>query len=153
MIYFTRLIIGRQREESLRRNFSLDTVDPDQVYIQAIEVRPLNTWKRKKNSKYLRKSCHHHIKCTVTTFLTALIWRRPLNSVILAATTHKGLKGVFDRMGAQVGVQVINKCKVQMIRKSLYNVEKPPWRGESEKEEENTVACKKNSNVVIYVYK
>ena len=54
------------------------------------------------------------------------MWKRPLNSAVLAAATHKGLKGVSDEMGAQVGVQVINKCKVQMIRDSLYNVEKPP---------------------------
>ena len=84
------------------------------------------TCEREENSKYLRKSCHHHIKCIVATFLAALMWRRPLNSAALAAATHRGLKGVSDGRGAQVGVQVINKCKVQMIRKSLYNVEEPP---------------------------
>jgi len=54
------------------------------------------------------------------------MWRRPLNSAALAVATHRELKGVSDGMGTQVGIQVINKCKVQMIRKSLYNVEKPP---------------------------
>ena len=54
------------------------------------------------------------------------MWRRPLNSAAFAAATHKGLKGVSDGMSAQVGVQVINKCKAQMIRDSLYNVEKLP---------------------------
>ena len=49
-----------------------------------------------------------------------------MNSVALAVATHKGLKGESNGMGAQVEVQVINKCKVQMIRKSLYNVEKLP---------------------------
>ena len=52
--------------------------------------------------------------------------KKTLNSTALAAATHKGLKGVFDGIGAQVGVQVTNKCKVQMIRDSLYNVEKLP---------------------------
>ena len=85
-------------------------------------------WTREKeeNSKYLRKGCHHHIRYTTATFLITLMWRRPLNSTTLAAATHKGLKGVSDEIGAQVGVQVTNKCKVQMIRDSLYNVEKLP---------------------------
>ena len=62
------------------------------------------TREREENSKYLRKSCHHHIKCTIATFLVALMWRRLLNNVALATATHKGLKGVSDWMGAQVGV-------------------------------------------------
>ena len=63
------------------------------------------------------------------------MWRRPLNSVALTTATYRRLKGVFDGMGAQVGVQVINKCNVQIIRKGLYNVEKPPMkRGEQKKE-------------------
>ena len=82
--------------------------------------------KGKKTQKYLRKNYRHHIKYITTAFLAALMWRRPLNSAALAVATHKGLKGVFDGIGAQVGVQVINKCKVQMIRDSLYNIEKLP---------------------------
>ena len=81
---------------------------------------------KEENSKYLRKDCHHHIKCITAAFLAASMWRRPLNSAALAATTHKGLKGVSDGIGAQVGVQVTNKCKIQMIRDSLYNVAKLP---------------------------
>ena len=38
---------------------------------------------------------------------------------------------------------MINKCKTQMIRKSLYNVKKPTWRGGEEKKNDNTVACKR----------
>ena len=49
-----------------------------------------------------------------------------MNSVALTAATYKRLKRVSNGMGAQVGLQVINKCKVQMIRKNLYNIEKPP---------------------------
>ena len=54
------------------------------------------------------------------------MWRGLLNSAVLAATTHRGLKEVSDGMGTQVGIQMINKWKVQMIRKELYNVEEPP---------------------------
>ena len=61
------------------------------------------TREREENSKYLRKSCHHHIKCTAVTFLTALMWKRPLNNVALTAATYRRLKGVFGGMGAQVG--------------------------------------------------
>ena len=77
---------------------------------------------KEEKTKYLSKSCHHHIKCTTTTFLAALMWKRPLNSVTLATTTHKGLKEVSNGIGAQVETWTINKCKAQMIRKSLYNV-------------------------------
>ena len=34
-----------------------------------------------RTQKYLGKSCYHCIKCTTAAFLTALMWRRPLNSV------------------------------------------------------------------------
>ena len=51
---------------------------------------------------------------------------KTLNSTALAAATYKKLKEVSNGMGTQVGIQVINKCKVQMIRKDLYNVEEPP---------------------------
>ena len=63
------------------------------------------------NTKYLSKSCHHHIECTTTTFLAAFMWRRPLNSVVLATATHKELKEVSDETDAQVGVWMIDKCK------------------------------------------
>ena len=97
------------------------------------------TCDKEENSKYLSKSCHHYIKCTAAAFLAALMWRRPLNSVTLAAVAHKRLKGVSDGMGAQVGVQIINKCKAQMMRNSLYNVEKPPREEEEKKKEERVL--------------
>ena len=94
---------------------------------------------KEENSKYLSKSYYHHIKCIAIAFLAALMWRRPLNSVTLAAVAHKRLKGVSDGMGAQVGVQIINKCKAQMMRNSLYNVEKPPREEEEKKKEERVL--------------
>ena len=58
--------------------------------------------RRKGTQKYLKKNCYHRIKCTETTFLTAFIWRRPLNRAILATTTHRKPKRVFDRTVTQV---------------------------------------------------
>ena len=39
--------------------------------------------------KYLRESCYHRIKCNAVTFLSAFMWRRPLNSAVLATTTYR----------------------------------------------------------------
>ena len=52
--------------------------------------------------KYLKESCYHHIKCYVANFLTVLMWRKPLNSVALAISTHRRLEGVFDEIDTQV---------------------------------------------------
>ena len=70
------------------------------------------------NSKYLRKSCYHRIKCIAAPFLAAFMWRRPLNSAALATTTHRRLKWVSDGTDTQVGIQ--------MIQEQLYNVKDPP---------------------------
>ena len=58
--------------------------------------------RRKGIQKYLRKSCYHRIKCIEATLLAAFMWRRPLNSVILATTTHRKPKKVSDETGTQV---------------------------------------------------
>ena len=51
--------------------------------------------RRRETQKYLRESCYHRINCTAATFLTAFMWRRPLNSVALGIMTHrKPKKGV-----------------------------------------------------------
>ena len=68
------------------------------------------------------ESCHHHIKCVTTTLLATLMRKRPLNSATLATATHKGVIRVSDRTGAQVGAWMINKCKVQIRLRDLYNV-------------------------------
>ena len=83
-------------------------------------------YKKEGNLKYLRKSCYNRIKCIAATFLAAFMWRRPLNSAALATTTHRRLKGVSDGMGTQVGTQMINKCRIKMAQKRLYNVRDPP---------------------------
>ena len=57
---------------------------------------------RRKNPKDLRKSCCHHIKCTVTTFITTFIWRRYMNSETLVITTHREPEEVSDGTDIQM---------------------------------------------------
>ena len=78
--------------------------------------------------KYLRKSCCHRIECSTANFLAAFMWRRPLNSAVLATPTHKGPKGVPDKTNTQVVAWMINKWRIKIIKKELYNVRDPPWR-------------------------
>ena len=76
---------------------------------------PIDLKGRWESPKDLRKSCCHRIKCTVTTFLAAFMWRRHLNSDILVTTTHKELEEVADETDTQVKYQMNNKCKDKMI--------------------------------------
>ena len=61
------------------------------------------------------------------------MWRKSLNSAALANTTHKKPKRVFDRTGTQVRAQMINKCRIKMVQRGLYNMRDPPWGGGPEK--------------------
>ena len=76
--------------------------------------------------KYLRESCYHRIECTVATFLTAFMWRKLLNSAALTTTTYRKSKRVSDGTGTQAMAQMINKCRIKMVQKELYNVRDPP---------------------------
>ena len=76
--------------------------------------------------KYLRENCYHRIECTATIFLAAFMLRRPLNNVVLATTTHRKPKRVSDGTGTQVKAQMINKCRIKMVQRELYNVRDPP---------------------------
>ena len=75
--------------------------------------------------KYLRKSYYHRIKFTVTTFLAPFMWRRHLNSEALVTTTHRKPEEVSDGTDTQVISQTIDKCRVKMIQRELYNVKNP----------------------------
>ena len=77
--------------------------------------------------KYLKKSCCHRIECPVANFLAAFIWRRPLNNAALATTTHRKPESVSDGTSTQVVAQMINKCRIKIVQKELYNVGDPPW--------------------------
>ena len=46
--------------------------------------------------KYLRKSCCYRIECPAANFLTAFIWKRPLNNATLATTTYKRPEKMSD---------------------------------------------------------
>ena len=99
--------------------------------------------RRKKTQKYLRKNCYHRIKYTATTFLAAFMWRRPLNSAVMTTTIHRKPEKVSNGIGTQVSAQLINKCRMKMIQRELYNVRDPPWeRDWKNRERENIVATK-----------
>ena len=70
---------------------------------------------RGESPKDLRKSYCHRIKCTVTTFLIAFMWRRYLNSETLVTTTHKESEEVFGGTDTQVKSQINDKYRVKMI--------------------------------------
>ena len=76
--------------------------------------------------KYLRKSCCHCIEYTAVTFLATFMLKRPLNSVALTTTTHRKLEKVFDGTDTQVKAQMINKCRIKMVQRELYNVRDHP---------------------------
>ena len=78
--------------------------------------------RRSGTQKYLRESCYHHNECTATTFIAVFMWRRPLNSAVLATTIHRKPKRVSDETGTQVRAQMTNKCRIKMVQKELYNV-------------------------------
>ena len=80
---------------------------------------------RRESPKDLRKSCCHRIKCIVTTFLTAFMWRRHLNSETLVIRTHREPKDVSDGIDTQVKSQMNDKCRVRMIQRELYNLKSP----------------------------
>ena len=52
--------------------------------------------------KYLRKNYYHRIECFTVNSLAAFMWRRPLNSAALVASTHRGPMKVSDGTSTQV---------------------------------------------------
>ena len=68
------------------------------------------------------------------------MWRRPLNSIVLAAATHKKLKKVSAGTSTQVIAQMINKCRIKMVQKELYNVRDLPRRGDQKYSRRDTIA-------------
>ena len=85
--------------------------------------------------KYQRESCYHRIECITATFLAAFMLRRPLNSDALAITTQRKPERVFNGTDTQVRAQMINKCRIKMVQRELYNVRDLP-RGRDRKERE-----------------
>ena len=83
--------------------------------VQERRTCPMYLKGRWESPKDLRKSCCHRIKCTITIFLAAFMWRRHLNSDTLVTTTHKKSKEVADGTDTQVKSQMNDKCRVKMI--------------------------------------
>ena len=73
-------------------------------------------------------------------FVGRIYMRRPLNSAILTTTTHRKLKRVSDGTCTQVGVQMINKCRIKIVQKKLYNVRDLSWIEVQKFIEESTIA-------------
>ena len=69
------------------------------IFQEAQEMRTclVNIKERERAEKYLRKNCYHRIKFTVSTFLTAFMWKRHLNSETLVITTHREPEEMSDR--------------------------------------------------------
>ena len=78
--------------------------------------------RRMRARKYLRKGCSHRIKCSAANFLATLMWKRPLNSAVLATPTHRGSEGVSDGISTQVMAWMINKWRAKIIKREIYNV-------------------------------
>ena len=65
---------------------------------------------------------------------------KTLNSAVLATITHRRLKRVSDGTNTQVVAQMINKCRIKIVQKELYNVRDPPCIEDRKIIEESTVA-------------
>ena len=61
------------------------------------------------------------------------MWKRPLNSVVLATTTHRKSESVSNETNTQVVAQMINKCRIKIDQKELYNAKDPSWMGDRRK--------------------
>ena len=66
--------------------------------------------------------------------MAAFIWKRPLNNAGLATTTYIKSKRVSDGTDTQVVAQMINKCRIKIDQKELYNARDPSWMGDRKNE-------------------
>ena len=66
------------------------------------------------------------------------MWRGPLSIATLAATTHRKPEEVSNGTDTQVRAQMIDKCRVKIVQRKLYNVIDPAWkRGGRKREKEH----------------
>ena len=105
--------------------------------ILLLRICTVNVWDKTGVEKYLTKSCYHRIECFATNSLATFMWRRPLNSIVLATPTHRGPLRVSDGTITQVRVQMIDKCKVTMASRKLYKKGSPHEERRIEKSKEN----------------
>ena len=70
-------------------NLPRDSSNEDKLQVHKEVIR---------TQKYLGENCYHRIKCTTAAFLTALMWRRPLNSIFNHYRLQKARKAAqYDR--------------------------------------------------------
>ena len=82
------------------------------------------------------------------------MWRIILNSVVLTTTTNRRPDTVSNGTSIQVEAQMINKCRIKIIQRELYNGRDPPWKGDRKNHKRNTVAIKNqicNQTCVKYI--
>ena len=84
--------------------------------VPTMQRRLTDTRERRKTPKYLKKSCYHHIKCIVPTFMAAFMWSRSLNNVSQEIIIPKKLKKKFDETNTQVVAQMMNKSRGRMVQ-------------------------------------
>ena len=82
-----------------------------------------------------------------TNVLAALMMKGPLNSVALVAATHRGFGKVADGTSTRVMACTINRWRVKIDWKEIYNGRDPPRMGGRkkgagrEKKEEAVAVC------------
>ena len=59
------------------------------------------------------------------------MWRRPQNSVVLVAVTHRRLGSASEGINTQVVTCIINKWRARISEIRIYNVRDPLGIGES----------------------
>ena len=57
---------GQKVRSAVQSNVSGGSIDKDIHY---------ESTRQRGTMKYLRESCHHHIKCFITNYLTILMWK------------------------------------------------------------------------------
>ena len=61
------------------------------------------------------------------------MWRRPLNSATLTTTTHRKPERVSDEIGTQVRAWMINRCRMKMVQRRIYNMKDSSLKGDQKK--------------------
>ena len=70
------------------------------------------------------------------------MWKKPLNSAVLVATTHRRFGETSDGISTRVVAYMINKYRAKISGKRLCNVRNPPGEGDLKIGRENTVATR-----------
>ena len=95
-----------------------------------------------------------------TNDLAALMMKGPLNSMALVAATHRGCGKMTDGTSIRVMTYIINRWRVKIDRKKIYNGRDPPRMGDREKgtgrekKEKTAAVCmvlKNHENLVLKV--